>query len=61
MKENISSNNWLLNSGINEQVINQIIQEINSFPLSTYQEKGKSEIEEGKKYLKLQHGNNIIK
>lgn len=36
------------------------IDRINSFPLSEYQKRGKSRVEEGKHYLRMQHGDDII-
>ena len=65
VKSNLLSNDWLLtvklNSEKREQLTSEIIQEVEQFPLSDYQKREKSEREEGKKYLKLQYGSNIIK
>ena len=64
VKSKISSNDWLLTVKLTgekrEQLTSELIQEIEQFPLSDYQKRGKSEREEGKKYLRLQHGSNII-
>ena len=65
VKSNLLSNDWLLtvklNSEKREQLTSEIIQEVEQFPLSDYQKREKSEREEGKKYLKLQYGSNMIK
>lgn len=65
VKSKLSSNDWLLTVKLTgekrEQLTSELIQEIEQFPLSDYQKRGKSEREEGKKYLRLQHGSNIIK
>lgn len=66
IESKISSNDWLLNVKLTGEKRNKltekIIQEIEQFPLSDYQEvytEINQKLEEVKKYLKLQHGNNI--
>jgi len=55
---------WLLTRKVSDEFHNnetvRLIEEVEKFPLSSYQMQGKSKREEGKKYLRLQHGENII-
>lgn len=57
-------NDWLLTRKSSEEKIveynNQVIEDIKRFPLSSYQSENKSKCEEGKMYLRIQYGNNII-
>lgn len=58
----LSNNDWMFKR-INfksTEATQHIINEIDDFPLSTSQEQGKSHREEGKKYLRINHGKNII-
>ena len=63
IKKVLRINNWLIAVKYSEEETKEqtkyIINEINSFPLSKYQEKNKSKREEAKMYLRLQHGNII--
>ncbi len=58
------NNDWLFTRKATDQkikeLVDKIIENLSYFPLSCYQEEGKSKREEGKKYLRLQYGNNII-
>lgn len=58
------NNEWLLTRKTSEEenveLINQAFEDIKWFPLSNYQTENKSKREEGKMYLRLQHGNKII-
>lgn len=58
------NNDWLLTRNAsdeeNVELISQALVDINWFPLSNYQTENKSKREEGKMYLRLQHGKNII-
>lgn len=58
------NNDWLLIRKVSteelENSLRQVIEELESFPLSHYQKNGESKREEGKKYLRLQYGNDII-
>ncbi len=60
----VTSNDWLFTRQLSdeerEKETNDIINAIDYFPLSAYQKQNQSSREEGKKYLKLQHGKNII-
>lgn len=64
IKTKAEKNDWLMSRKISDEAIVEITEklfsEIEEFPLSCYQEKEKSKREEGKKYLRLQHGKNII-
>lgn len=64
VSKKISNNEWLLTRNISEEkfieYVNQAIIEINDFPLSSYQIANKSKREEGKMYLRRQHGKDII-
>lgn len=61
LKSRISSNDWLLTFFTGEKSADEVIQEIEQFPLSDYQIKGKSEREERKEYLRrLQYNQNNI-
>lgn len=64
LKDKMSDGNWMFRRKISEEksieITSQILSEIENFPLSDYQENGKSKREEGKMYLRLQHGKNII-
>lgn len=64
IKRKTTTNNWLLKRNLSDEKRiefgEKLISEIEKFPLSNYQEKGKSKRKEGKKYLRLQHGKNII-
>ena len=64
IKEIVAFNDWLFTRQLSdeerEKDTNDIINSIDSFPLSTYQKQNQSSREEGKKYLRLQHGKNII-
>lgn len=57
-------NYWLFAAKSTEQelkeLVDKVIEELDCFPLSCYQEKGESQREEGKMFLRLQHGNDII-
>jgi hypothetical protein len=59
-----NTNDWLLTRKFsqekNTELTNQIISEIDTFPLSFYQRKNNSKRDEGKKCLRLQYGQNII-
>lgn len=58
------NNDWLLtrkgSEEENTELINQALADVKWFPLSNYQTENKSKREEGKMYLRRQHGNNII-
>ncbi len=60
----IASNDWLFTRQLSDEAREKntidIINGIDSFPLSTYQKQNQSSREEGKKYLRLQHGKKII-
>ncbi len=64
IKEKIASDEWLFTRQLSdvqrEKNTNDIINDIESFPLSVYQKQNRSFREEGKRYLRLQHGNNVI-
>ena len=59
-----TNNDWLLERKVSnekfKEIMNRLIENIEYFPISNYQEKGKSKREEGKMYLRKQHGKNII-
>lgn len=58
-----SNNDWMFtvdNLEENIKTFDQIMESIKSFPLSSYQKKGKSKRQEGEMYLRCQYGNNII-
>lgn len=58
------NNDWLFTKKgtdeENKEFLDQVIEDLDWFPLSCYQEKDKSKREEGKMYLRRQHGKNII-
>ncbi len=60
----VASNDWLFTRQLSdeerEKDTNDIISGIDSFPLSACQKQNQSSREEDKKYLRLQHGKNII-
>ena len=64
IKEKINTNEWLFSREMSDEKSQEsgldIISHIEDFPLSYYQIQQKSKREEGKKYLRLQHGKNII-
>lgn len=64
IKEKCSSNDWLFARKMSEkertEIVDYFIKWIDEFPLSNYQKQEKSRREEGKRYLRLQHGNNVI-
>ena len=64
LKEELKTNDWLLSRKIPDEeqskITKSLISEIEKFPLSRYQENGKSQREEGKYFLRVQHGKNII-
>ena len=64
IKEKTNTNEWLFSRKMSDEKRQEssldIISHIEDFPLSYYQIQQKSKREEGKKYLRLQHGKNII-
>ena len=64
LKKDMKNNKWLLYKDIKkeerEKITNEFIEYIASFPLSSYQKQNKSRREEGKHYLRIQHGKDII-
>jgi len=64
LKEKTNTNEWLFSREMSDEKRQEsgldIISHIEDFPLSYYQIQQKSKREEGKKYLRLQHGENII-
>lgn len=64
LKEKTNTNEWLFSREMSDEKRQEsgldIISHIEDFPLSYYQIQQKSKREEGKKYLRLQHGKNII-
>ena len=64
IKEKTNTNEWLFSREMSDEKRQEsgldIISHIEDFPLSYYQIQQKSKREEGKKYLRLQHGKNII-
>lgn len=58
------NNDWLFtkkgSDKENKELFDQLVEDLDRFPLSCYQEENKSNREEGKMYLRRQHGNNII-
>ncbi len=64
VKGKVEGNEWLFTRQLSdierEKVTNEIINDIESFPLSSYQKQNKSLREEEKKYLRLQYGKNVI-
>lgn len=64
IKQRVKEKDWRFTRKMSEadrkKCTDSLIYEINEFPLSFYQKKNQSIREEGKKYLRLQHGKNII-
>lgn len=64
IEKEIAAGNWLFNREASdhelESAANDILNDIDSFPLSVYQKQNQSRVEEGRYYLRLQHGKNII-
>ena len=64
VKEKTNTNEWLFSREMSDEKRQEsgldIISHIEDFPLSYYQIQQKSKREDGKKYLRLQHGKNII-
>lgn len=64
MKSKLKTNDWITKRKIPSDKLmeetERLMSEINEFPPSNYQKQGKSKREEGKYYLRLQYGKNII-
>ena len=64
IKEKIATNDWLFTRQLSDEEREkdtiEWINNIDYFPLSVYQKQNRSSREEGKQYLRLQHGKNII-
>lgn len=60
----VSEEDWMLKRDLSEakfkSYINGLIEDADFFPESNFQKKGRSKREEGKMYLRKQHGKHII-
>lgn len=64
IRKNCATNEWMFQRNMNDskrdKLVNEFLESVTDFPLSHYQEQEKSHREEGKMFLRRQHGKNII-